>query len=256
MNILTGNNIYKFEFPVWKLHLNVNNNLVHAELRTKNTQEVLLQNIDVQYNKSEVVKLNSLIFNWNVKIEIITNQFLICSELTNSNSPVPKSIFIYDFNLNKIVFKRDNFSYGLFFQNGLELVDNQINKYFFDYSGTQILETELIQFKNKINETYFSNPNSIYFSDFRNLILNFKLNEPYNTIEYFESDHVLVLCYNYFDNNVLKYRLIIVSNTGELLYNSPVFSNNNGLIDSTYFIFDNSVIFLEDEFTLRTYKLL
>lgn len=251
MNNLTRLHYTRFDNAIWKIHKILDKNQLCVETRNKNTQEITLNFIGTDRK----IILESIFFPWHTNIEAVYENLIICSIYDDVQLPKPSRYLFFDIENKKILLELSKINRICFFRNGIEYYDQLNICYCIDNKCNTFNKSQLAELEIDFEQTFFTTQQGLYFEEFKTMIEELNLPTPFQNIQYLEIKDSLVFSYDFLDAKDIKYKIVIVESDKSLSLNFDILKNNQGLVDNTYFIFQNSVLFLGDEQTLCTYKL-
>ncbi|MBL6445524.1 DUF4905 domain-containing protein [Fulvivirga sp. 29W222] len=266
MGKLNLNFSYSFNGKIWNIISHHEKELLLLEVRED-------EKFQVHYNllntRTGQFVLEGLTFeeSWWIGAASLTGNIILFYTFPDQDNPDVKDVFAYDFQLKKVLWKKEH-------QNIIDVAGGKA--WLMDEDGETATCYNLLT-----GDSLKMNESSIISANGKGEVENKFLKKPFNyregsdyfntvsqflaasvslhivkSVDYYEDDQVLIMSFYYPNkNNKLANDLLAVDHNGNHLLMEKLGDNLNGISDDTFFIYDNKLIFVKDNVNFFIYQL-
>ena len=250
-----GISSFLFEYPIWKIHVDGALDTIVVETREVIQRKIQLHQLDISTGGATLLPAYDVLQNWWCAMEVLCGDFLLFSENEDPNLPKPTLLKGYRKQEANCSWELRDWILQKVFQEGFVAVGKDGKQGGFGYGGKPKDVQYFTGFKTSVHNGAICTKENGIFKDFIQFLSQKGQPIPHQVIEYYETPHFLIMAYGYLQGQKLMYKLLIFNDAEEKVLDEQVFKNNRGLIESCFFIFGKSVLFLDNDYCLKGYEI-
>lgn len=250
-----GTSSFLFEHPIWKIHVDGTQGTIVVETREVIQRKIQLYLLEIPTGGASLLPAYDVLHNWWCALEALCGDFLLFSENEDPNSPKPTLLKMYRKQEPHCLWELKDWTLQKVFQEGFVAVDKNGKQGAFGYDGAPKDVQYFTGCKTSVHNGMICTTENTIFKDFIQFLSKEGQPLPHQVLEYYETSHFLIIAYGYLQGQKLMYKLLIFNDAEEKVLDEHVFKNNRGLIESCFFIFGKSVLFLDNDYCLKGYEI-